>query len=280
MKKKFVKITDIPQSVLDSIVRELLWYSAGLVKFQRKEHYEEANLIGSGTFIKVDEVYGILTANHVAGALRGAIHLGLVISLEEHRYLLEMEHLHIMDIAKPSEPSEGPDLSFIRIPNTYLGTLRAKKSFYNLSYHREKVLQNPLNYSFGLWMLLGFPEELTRTEESRRSPSVSKRLHMLGGATGIERAYVHGDYDYLEVSCHFREDEELPKSFGGFSGGGLWQVPLIERERGNIEIQEVILSGVIFYQTMVENNRCNIRCHGRRSIYEKVYKFITREIGT
>jgi len=55
-------------------------------------------------------------------------------------------------------------------------------------------------------------------------------------------------------------------------------VSLIETEKGNIQIQEVILSGVIFYQTMVKNNRRNIRCHGRRSIYEKAYEFITREI--
>ena len=277
MKKKLVKINDIPQHVLDSIVGELLWYSTGLVKVDSKEHYEEANLIGSGTFIRVDKVYGILTAYHVAATIRGCSQLGLVITLGEHRYNLETEHLHIIDIAKPSEASEGPDLSFIRLPDYSLGTLRARKSFYNLSFHREKVLQNPLDYRFGLWMPLGFPEELTKIGESVNGFSILKDFHMLGGATGIENAYVRGDYDYLEVSCHYRKDEELPMSFGGFSGGGLWQVPLLELEKDNIKHQEIILSGVIFYQTKVRNSRRNIKCHGRRSIYKKAYEFIRRE---
>jgi len=189
VKKKKFRIADIPQHVLDLSAERLLWYSTGLVKVRRKKAHEEVNLIGSGTFIKVNDIHGILTAHHVAAMIRDASHLGLVITLEEHRFHIAIEHLHFIDIAKPTEPSEGPDLSFIKLPDHLLGTLKAKKLFFNLSYYREKVLYNPLDFNFGFWMPLGFVGEQTENEEATRRFSTLKHLHMLGGAGGIERTY-------------------------------------------------------------------------------------------
>jgi hypothetical protein len=68
---------------------------------------------------------------------------------------------------------------------------------------------------------------------------------------------------------------DIPQSFGGVSGGGLWQIPLIKSLEGNIEPKEYILSGVVFYETGREGLYQSVRCHGRTSIYGMAYSFIT-----
>lgn len=273
-----IRITEIPSYVFESITKEVDRYSTGLIRVQRNKANEEANLIGSGTLIKIEEVYGILTAQHVTDEiLRGATGLGLIVSPQEHRYVLETKYLHIIEVAKASEPSKGPDLSVIILPNTSLGTLMARKSFYSLSRKRTDVLQNPLDYDVGIWLLCGYPDEQTTTEESNRGYDVVKGFHGLCGGTGIEKAYVRGDYDFLEVSVRYRENEMLPESFGGVSGGGLWQAQLLRSKEGDIQTGEPILSGVAFYETEIKNNVRYIKCHGRRSIYKIAYEVVKQE---
>lgn len=76
----------------------------------------------------------------------------------------------------------------------------------------------------------------------------------------------------------YEEKSELPISFGGISGGGVWQVPLLKTKEGEIQAKEPIFSGVAFYQTAIVDKKRTIRCHGRRSVYESVYKAL-RNVG-
>jgi hypothetical protein len=45
-----------------------------------------------------------------------------------------------------------------------LGTLRAYKSFYNLSIRRDEILKNDLITNEGIWAICGFPGEFETTE--------------------------------------------------------------------------------------------------------------------
>ena len=68
-------------------------------------------------------------------------------------------------------------------------------------------------------------------------------------------------------------------AFGGVSGGGLWQVIIAKNEAGKVILKELILSGVAFYQTQNINNRRVIVCHGRRSVYKKVYDEVVTNLS-
>jgi hypothetical protein len=63
------------------------------------------------------------------------------------------------------------------------------------------------------------------------------------------------------------EDYDGPESFGGYSGGGLWQ-NLIEEKDGQIHWTRSLLSGVAFHQSRFKDNRNIVRFSGRRCIYE------------
>ena len=274
IKTELIKITEIPSNVYESITKEIGWYSIGLGRLQRYKNGEDFYLIGSGTLIRIGESYGILTAQHVTALFRDCEEVGFIISPGVHKLVVEIEHLHVIDIAKPSKPSNGPDLSVVILPATLLGTFKATKSFYNISNKREEVLQSSLDLDVGVWILFGFIDEQTIAEGPDRGFTIIKGFHGLCGATGIAKAYIRGDYDFLEVGAQCGDSKLLPVSYGGASGGGLWRVQLIRSKEGDIQNRDPILYGVAFYQTEMKEGMRYIRCHGPHSIYQRVFEVI------
>jgi len=51
-------------------------------------------------------------------------------------------------------------------------------------------------------------------------------------------------------------------------------VPLRKNATGDIEEEEHLLSGVVFYQTKVNDGVRRLKCHGRKSIYDKVPEYM------
>ena len=71
----------------------------------------------------------------------------------------------------------------------------------------------------------------------------------------------------------------MPKSWGGMSGGGLWQVQL-KRDMGTVRaISPYVLSGVLFYQWPTTPEVCGVRAHGRKSVYDVAYRAIVGDLG-
>lgn len=82
----------------------------------------------------------------------------------------------------------------------------------------------------------------------------------------------------LEVQIDYKDpNPELPSSFGGCSGGGIWQVPLRKNEEGKIEAEEHLLSGVVFYQTGFAEGVRRLKCHGRKTVYNRVPEYVERQ---
>ena len=54
-------------------------------------------------------------------------------------------------------------------------------------------------------------------------------------------------------------------------GGRLWQIELNKDEVLGVKAGELLLSGVVFYQVAIINERRNIICHGRSSVYDTAY---------
>lgn len=276
-KIKKILITEIEPYFLNWTKCYIWPYVTGLIGIRKNGNQEEVVLRGSGTLIEKGSIHGVLTAQHVVADLKKYDKVGLIISDSEQRYCYDKQFLNFVEVAKPldiSNYSQGPDLAVIILPNISIGTLKAIKSFYSLSHKNKEMIEQPIDYNEGLWFLSGFPDEHTRKVNSTIGHTYAKEFHCLCGESPIQKKYICGEYDFVEVGINYNIDKTLPNSWGGISGCGLWHVLLKQSEKGDIEVKESILSGVGFYQTDKENNKRYIRCHGHRSIYKNVYEAI------
>ena len=271
-------IRDLPRNLIADISQQLSWYSTGLIKIsQDNRDSETANLIGSGTFVSIEGLHGILTAQHVSALISDSCDIGLTLSASEEKHTIDSKYLKIIEVAKSSNPSEGPDISFIVLPPSDLGTIKVFKSFHNLTQKRKAILNKYPEINLGIWFICGIPDEATRIENSEKGFDYLKAFRGFCGAAPVDRPTMRGDYDCLEVDVKCGKDSEGPVSYGGVSGGGLWQIILIQDKNGVIQPKDHILSGLAFYQSDLINRARFIRCHGRHSIYKVAYDKVVEE---
>ena len=230
----------------------------------------EARLGGSGTFVSIDNRHAILTADHVIQDLPSSSEIGLVFSSvsrpQLHSPKLNMDYAQKVTVARGSEPSKGPDLALLVLPDHDLATIKAIKSFYNLGIRRERMLREPPNNKDGQWLLSGMAAEWTTEEPPEKGVSRVFGFHGLTGVGFVGEELSVGDFDYKDFLTKRGKEYGGPNSYGGFSGGGLWQV-LTEVVDGKLIGKKYLLSGVAFYQSDLEGDERSIRCHGRKSIY-------------
>ena len=222
----------------------------------------------------VGDTYGILTAHHVLEAIPEKGDLGLILPYhdKEHRYTIDISHISKMPIARGTIDSDGFDIAFIKLPQPYIGQIKAYATFYNLEFKKEDVLNDPVDNNVGMWAISGYPDEYTKEIDSigHFDGVIKYEGNCLFGS--IDKCYTSREFDYIEIPADYQN--KLPVSFGGVSGGGLWHIVLEQPPQGSIRVKCIILSGVAFYQSALENGSRSLKCHGRRSIYQVAYKHI------
>jgi hypothetical protein len=260
----------VPRVVYERAVSEVARFSTLLVL--------DGKFVGSGTLIKCDDTYGILTAHHVVHnpkdpSLRfnftGTQKLSLLIETRAHHFEIDVRACQCVDIGVPVADQRGPDLSVIVLPKARLGTLKAKKDFYNISARSEEKLDKAL-CDHGFFIFAGCPACLSAEVLAHGESGQNLFLPIVGACTSLVRRYDEGSFDYLELNVSYQPPSEAIQSFAGMSGGGVWRIPLIKRETDPIDrvtFNEPVLAGVAFYQTGVEAGKCRIRCQGGRSIF-------------
>jgi hypothetical protein len=123
-------VDQIPASIKDAATLEMSHFMVSLIINQE--------LIGSGTLVRVDDAFTILTAHHVAELVERdqATHLGVNIAAEPHGFFLPvqtLEHTVVGRCPHGIDEERGPDLSLLRVLDRQaIGTIESKKSFYNL----------------------------------------------------------------------------------------------------------------------------------------------------
>jgi hypothetical protein len=268
-----VPLSDIPTAVVEDACERVSHFSIGLV---RVEHGAEklTDLAGSGTLVRVGEAHGILTAGHVLHHLRKENEIGLLLGRIGqpilHRPMIQRQTMRWIKLHGDGSEDEGPDLALMLLSDVDVGALQARKSFYPLA--PERLVRPPLGLDEGLWILCGFAGEKTTVRGPERG---FDRIFTFGGSCGrvtIDREYRVGDFDYFEFGVGYGGPNDPPQSFGGYSGTGLWQTPLKRRPDGSLEIREVLLSGVVFHQSPLVEDRRIIKCHGRHSIHSNMVR--------
>jgi hypothetical protein len=264
--------TNDEQQLVEEIGRHIDWYSTAILRIRTDDDDpQEDHQIGSGTFVSLEGQYGVLTAHHVIAELDGHCSLGLILESGVHRFVIEENHFTICELAVPNVPSLGPDLAFIGVYNPDIGTIKARKQFYELSGDRQKVLAEMPGIDRGVWFLWGVPAEDTTIEPAEKGHEIISGLHSLCGPAKATSEQQVGEHDYIEIEVEYGQGLHVPQSFGGFSGGGIWQVSLENSGAGKLVPLGYVLSGVAFFQSGISNQRRYIRCHGRRSIYAYAY---------
>jgi len=276
--RKWIRVKDLPIELIAQISRVLHLYSTALIKITSTPlEGEKASLIGSGTLISVDDVYGILTAQHVVDLIDKSCKLGMILIEGVHRFDVEEEHLLIIEIAKPKAQEYGPDLAFICLPISKVAEMKAYKSFLDLSVDREELLSATPDLHDGVWFLCGVPDEWTMPDQSEKGFEKISSFSGLCGAGGVTDEYDIEGYDYIDALIEYVDETTLPKSFGGISGGGLWQVILKESSDKKLEPDRYLFYGVPFYQSSIVERKRQIRCHSRNSVYQTAYSLIKKQ---
>ncbi len=276
-KSEGIKVTDIPLDFYNSATKQIINYGIGIVKVIEKETTEDAILIGSGTLVDIKGNLGILTAQHVIDALPIDGNIGFIISEQLHKFSLDVRVLPVIRIGRGKDPSTGPDLGFINLPDMIIGSIKALKSFYNVGLKRDKILENPPENDLGVWCICGIPDVETRHEGPSKGFETVKGFLGFCGFGGVSKQSCRGDFDYFDFDVYYNERTQSPINFGGVSGGGLWQVIIARKPYGELIVKETILSGVAFYQTPLVENKRIIKCHGRKSVYNQVYRIVKSE---
>ena len=270
---------ELPDEVIEAAARDLIEYCIGFVRVETSSRMQDVVLLGSGTLVSIGSIYAVLTAHHVVSILPRSGRLGLILSPTLQQYTIDTQGIIYLEIARGSIDSDGPDLGAIILGQSIASAIAAKKIFYNLDLRRDQMLREPPHLRDGFWFVNGFIDEDTIEEPGRGGYDLIKRFHNLSGAGGPEEPVLVGDHDYYDFPVSYGGRSVAPESFGGMSGGGLWQVPLMRNDQGEIVHKTPLLSGVVFYQVPTTETECGVKCHGRQSVYKVAYEAIQSDVS-
>lgn len=275
-----LSITDLPSSVIDIACDYIAQYTVALNRVFRINGKPDSRLVGTGTLVNIAGLDCILTADHVLAEFKEPDKLSLMSSFkgEPRGHEFALSHLGIHRIARGKIDETGPDIGLIVLPQQSIGALRSEKVFYNVDKRSQRFSGKYLERDLGFWFNCGIVGETERVLEPLPNTSSLRGYEGLCGASANPAEWNDGLFDYLDVRIDYGGREDLPQTFGGMSGGGIWQVLLRRTQEGTIEPEDYVLSGVTFFQTAVEKATRQLRCHGRKTIYECVFEYVHSKI--
>jgi hypothetical protein len=277
------KIQDFFQSAVPTLSNFLV----GLVELLADQGYANGELGGSGSLVRIDDVCGILTARHVITHLAKQKFVGLILPNvgvgKLHNVSFKIDDCRRIEIGNDdTDEQSGPDLALLVPPPNIVSELQGRQSFYSLTKGRERALKGPPPVDHGIWVLSGFAGEWTEEKAPARGFYRTKGFRGQHGVGIVKDEREKGDFDYQTFEALYDSHYEGPDSYGGYSGGGLWQV-LAKPVGTEVIVSDVILSGVAFYQSpkLTKNGRITreIHCHGRRSIFESLVQKVRSSPG-
>lgn len=276
--EEVISLRSIPSDLINGAMRDVVDFTVGFVR--PSDSLDRApELLGSGTLVSVAGKRAIVTAEHVLSHIKRAVpndaRLGLLLLPNLPRLSIALASVNCMPIARGRIDSQGPDLGAILLSADVAGSIAAKKNFYNLDRDRDQLLTNPPDRRHGFWFVSGFPATEAVREVDEDGEVV--RFMNLHGVGGPEEPETRGVYDYYKFPVPEGNREQAPKSFGGMSGGGFWQIRIRRVPEGLVTLRP-LLSGVVYFQIDTPQELA-LLCHGRRSVYEVAYRCIETGIA-
>ncbi len=125
----------------DSFTGPVCDYSVGFLNFRRDDNREVAEPAGTGTFVKIGRVYGILTAAHVLKELDPNSTVGLVrfpsVQPPIQNRRINLRHTDRI-VEWNGKECDAPDIAFLKFPELDGRELESNGAvFHNLGVTRE-----------------------------------------------------------------------------------------------------------------------------------------------
>jgi len=274
------QLKDLPDSLTDPAFHTIKQHVTALGIENRVT--KSLTPIGSGTFVRWGDHFGVLTAEHVVNdpedpqfkldtSETSEQILRLTIVDTPHELGFDTRGLKVFNLGPRINDEDGPDIAIIELPNSSaLKTIAAIKSFWNLTHRTEERMHRALD-PIGCVFIAGHLAEDLRTHDD--VPGFTDVLFAPGiiGLTGQDGYFTKGNLDYLEVASEQDGNNQAPTSWRGVSGGSLWRLPVARTAEGAWSVGEVTLAGVPFIEEYMKNPGHRRVCgHGPLTIYREL----------
>lgn len=228
--------------------------------------------IGSGTLVELEGSHYILTAAHVWNEARQAKDVGLALTASPSQFLVPRNLIQSRQLWVRKHPEWGPDLALLQLPPSDVARIKARKSFLNLAEQRAAFAARPPNTLKGYWAVTGMVGEFSTVEVDHEARIIQAGIGSRAFFTAIRDTHDRAGYDYFDVGAKL-ELPGTPFSFGGVSGGGLWEIGLTVAKSGDIVWDgKRQFRGVAFWESPPSRRgRRVIRCHGPHSIFKRAW---------
>lgn len=266
----FKSIKDFLKSI-NSLISN---FSTGLINIiNEPEDQQIYKLQGSGTFVRIGETFGVLTAYHVSKELQKGSETGFILFSDNkaHKFSIPSNEISFLDLAIPENEEYGPDISFLRLPNEKIGPIKANKSFYDLSLHHKNyqtfIDEINMNKNYASWGML---RELTTKELPEFNITNVIGLHGRCMLSLMTNYFQTSNHDYIDLDVDFSlSTSDFPRTLKGISGGGIWLIDYqVDKNKGEIYLLDFFYCGINFFQTEItEDNHRKIRGHSWKSVY-------------
>ena len=266
-------LSGIPNELLASISDAIFRYSVVLLKVWFDPPGVDNILhVGAGTLVEAAGRHGIVTAYHVAREFSGECYLGLTTSTTGNDFKIHASQVDVSPFDSPADGEYGPDLAFISIGPRDRDEIAQVKEFYSLSAAKPGALDAPPPLDVGVWVACGSPHERSRLDPGDDRFDAIAAFQLFCGFGGVDNEFQHAGMDFLEMAIDSTEPPDSSLSLKGMSGGGLWQVPIALSPTRQLLPSRFLFSGVIFWRDSLPDGRLLLRSHGRRSIYEGLFR--------
>jgi len=262
--QQFMK-RNLPKHIFDS-AKETINYSTVAITGHKMNSEPMIGCHGSGTFSKINNLYGILTAKHVWDMLDSNKEIQ-IIALSfwgNKKYTYEKKQHFRVYI-----PDRNIDICFIEIPISRLSYLKGNVTFFPL-------MHCPLHSSIknNFLVVSGFPFEGISEDHSL--------YRILYYFTDFRDIKIYNNWDEIFLTADYDQNPNLIKSFEGISGGAIWGFRIFNKDPNGVERfyfkdSEVYIAGVNYYQTAVEDNKRLIKGIGPITIYNLLYNYISEQ---
>jgi hypothetical protein len=244
------EIREVNIKLDDSFTGPVCDLGVGFLKVS--EDNRDASPIGTGTFARLGKTSGIITAGHVLEALpEGNAGLVRFPSVEPalQNFRLDLDHTdRIVDWN--GQNGDAPDIGFLKIPELDARSLEAKGAvFYNLALVRNFVPSKPGHQMAKAYAVVGVVGEWTEEGPAMQAKGKKKIIGGLFGAAKEVQQLTENEIELIEATVDYTTGPKVPKSYGGVSGGALWELHVELDEQKSVVKVNKKLHGIAFRQS-------------------------------
>jgi hypothetical protein len=251
-----VDLSNKAHDISGAILSRLSHFAVGLVV---KTPGEGSKVLGSGVLASIEGRRGILTCGHVAEAYANLAEIGLVRfvagSANQRRVLKlgDTQTAIIQSSDSFSENKEVLDLAFTILQADATSSIEAHGGvFLNIEKNRTKMEALAPSEGKHIDAMLGLVAEFSQTPYVEEREFISPMRGVLHSGHVCRQENGLLTFEAMKYNLH-----ELPKSFGGMSGCGVWRVYFVEGAT-ETKIIATMLCGIASWQ--IDDTR--IACQG------------------